>query len=781
MTDEQTGPAGTPEDSSAAVDAPALPSRPRPRPRRALAAPGRLPPEAIERHAHRLRGVDLPPETPEQAAVRRGRRRDVEAAMESLRVEGAPAQQRPRADLSEILDRLGSPDLARFTAPLIGTVERILPTEPFPVRSEAARRRQAQAEARRRLRHRAERERSAEAARRRAEEEARREEAAAALADAAARTAAQRVEAARVEEERRAERERERRAAEERRRAEQAAQEQRRRRASELARRRREEERARQRREAERRRRRAEEERERAAAERRAREEAEAARAAREAEAAVERARVQAERRAREETEAAERERARAAAEAERRRRAAEAAEAERRRAAEEAERARREAEEAARAASEARRRHREHARRYAAHAADRALAQARGLEERRQTLAARRAEEEVQRLRAHQERETRALMVAARELDGPELVPPADARPALSSPGEDVTDEELLARARAVLPEWRRRGRLATKAAAVQALSGSTTGAPAPAAGSRPLIPGYTPPAGEPEPRRRATAADRGRQLLVTAAYALFVLAGAWGMGLFRRVPGLSSLHAGTYRGAHGGRYGAGTTVFSLFPLDLLVWPVLWVVLGVYVLHQWAPGQGGATRQRRTGRSAAGALGALALWFPLAVLVPWGLEWVAWAAALVLAVRVILRLTRLPARTRGSATATDGPLGVLLGVLLAGAPTTLAAALAAWGVDLPWFPTELVAELVLLAVLVVGARLVLTDRGRMGVALGLAGTLLCLALPRLLPSPLGAQQSAWVGQTAVFGGLLLVLVAAARRSWVHQVERDAA
>ena len=56
-----------------------------------------------------------------------------------------------------------------------------------------------------------------------------------------------------------------------------------------------------------------------------------------------------------------------------------------------------------------------------------------------------------------------------------------------------------------------------------------------------------------------------------------------------------------------------------------------------------------------------------------------------------------------------------------------------------------------------------------------------MAWTLLCLALPRLLPSPLGAQQSVWVGLAAAFGALLLVTPAAVRRPWARQIERDAA
>ena len=280
--------------------------------------------------------------------------------------------------------------------------------------------------------------------------------------------------------------------------------------------------------------------------------------------------------------------------------------------------------------------------------------------------------------------------------------------------------------------------------------------------------------------PSRAATAKDRRRQAGLTLAWLVFVLAGAWGLGLFGRLPGLDALDFGSYRAAHDGRYGFTTTVFSLYPLHPLVWPGLWAAVGVHVLHQWAPGQAASSRQREVGWPLAGALLAVSTWFPLAVLVPWGLEVLVWLVALALMVRVIRRLTDRPARTGAERVVTDGAAGLLAGVLLAGLPTTLGSALNAWGVALTWFPTELFATLLLLAVLVLGLHLALTDRGRMGVALGMGWTLLNLGLPRLLPPPLGAEQSAWVGLTAVFGALALVLAVAVRRSWVRQVERDA-
>ncbi|CVM92746.1 Uncharacterised protein [Streptococcus pneumoniae] len=410
---------------------------------------------------------------------------------------------------------------------------------------------------------------------------------------------------------------------------------------------------------------------------------------------------------------------------------------------------------------------------------AERALAQARLLEDRAREAERRAAEDAARRRREHEERESRALARAARELEGPEVFPAAADRPLLSDPEERLTDEELFARARVALPEWRRRQRLSTKAQAVrtEAIAHSSAG---PVTGALPLIPGYTPAPPE-EPAGSPTAEDRRGQALLTVVWALFVLSGAWGLGLAGRVPGLGALDAGAYPLTADGRHGPGASVFGLSPLHPAIWPVLWLLTGMYVLRQWGRGQGASPRHRRIRGAVAGTLLALALWFPLAVLAPGGLDVVPWLLALVLMLGVVRRLGARPAARRVARVAEDGALGVLLGTLLAGAPTAVGAALHAWGVHVDWFPTELLALLVLVALLLAALRLVLGGRGRLGVALGMAWTLLCLALPRLLPSPLGAQQSVWVGLAAAFGALLLITAAAVRRSWARQIERDAA
>lgn len=834
-----------PEPADDVDDAPSPRPRGAVRPRRALAPPGRLTAGQIARHARALRGEPVPPEDPGTGVF-------------PAPSPAPDAEPRARADLSDLLDRLGSPDLGRVAGPLVGTLGRLLPAlGASDERREAVHRRRREREERRRLEREEGRRRAAEAARRRAEETALREREYAERLQAARSAEEVEAERARADDARRAERERHRqerlrerraesqaaaldrarrvgearelaraaelRAAEEeahaherevaavqerledeeRRRQERADAAERRRKAAMLARRRRQEERRRRHRETERARREAAEERARRVREEAERREAERARREREATVAAERARVQAERRAREEAEAAERERERAAAqarteaerrrvaaeqearrlreEAERRRAEQEAAEAERRRRAEEEERRRRAEELARQEAERARLAELARLRRHPAVAAERQLAVGLAVAERRRAEAERVAAAEAEALRAHQARETRALMLAARELDGPERVPAPDRRPALASPEEGLDDDALLARARQVLPEWRRRERLATKAAAVQAMSQGSRPAAGPPAPAFPLVPGYAPPSGPAEEVGRATGRDRLAQLGVSAAFVLFVLASAWGLGLAGFLPGMDALDAGSYRTAPEGRYRADATVLSLFFLHPAVWPVLWALLGLYVLHQWAPRQGAATRQRRTRWPVAAVLVLTAAWFPLAILVPWGLESVVWLAALALMVVVLRRFTATPARTPAARLCTDGALGALAGLLLAAAPTTVAAALAAHGVAVPGLPAALPGTLAVAAVLLTGFRLALEDRGRAGLALGMSWTLMCLALPRLLPAPVGSHTSAWVGLTAAFGALALLLAVLLRRTWVRELEEDTA
>lgn len=755
----------------------------------------------------RQRALDI--ERLRQAALERQRQAEIDAVL----AESAPREERepkPRRGLSEVLDSLGSPNLPleRIAAPLAAPVSRLIPQETDPEKLAEAERRRREAAERRRQESERRRADAAETARRRAEEWARLEAAAraredeeeaerlAALrerqtaseqrrqarweAEQARRAAEQQslqteaeARAAAIEEARRRQAEKEAAAAlaaeqeEERRR--QASQEwleetARLRRAAAVAEQRKAEVKRRQEAEAQRRRRAKKDQKAQAAAEAERRRREEQARREREAAAAAERARVQAERRAREEAEAQERERQRQAEEAERRRLAAE-----------EAERRRREREAAARAAAEAHAATMARARRWTAAYAAASLARARGWEDRLIAEEARFEAEEAERLRLHQERETRALQTAARRLDGSLAVPAADARPMLADVDEGVSDDELVERATAVLPEWRRRDRLANKARAIETASVREDDEADPRANT-PYIAPYNLPVREP--RGRARAADRGRQLFVTLAAGLFVLAGAWGTGLLGRL-GVSLPAGEGYLGAHDGLYGMGTTVLSPLFLHVLTWPLLFLLMGLFALHQWGPRQGYAARQRSTGWLVGAALLCLAAWFPAALLLPPGIAVVAWLGALAFVVAALRGYNLTTARTGGERFFTDGTVGALAGFLLAFTPTMVALSLHAWGVFVPGVPPAFWGLAGLLLAVAAAMRLALTERGRMSIALLFAGSLVWLAIPRLLPAPLGAQQTELVGLPAIFAAFLVVLAAGARRYRIAQAEQE--
>lgn len=755
----------------------------------------------------RQRALDI--ERLRQAARERQRQAEIDAVL----AESAPRPEReakPRRGLSEVLDSLGSPNLPieKIAAPLAAPVSRLIPQETDPEKLAEAERKRREAEEKRRQEAERRRADSAETARRRAEEWSRLEAAARAREDEeqAERLAALRkrqtaseqrrqarweaeqarreaeqqslraeaeARAAALEDARRRQAEKEAAAAlaaeqeEERRR--QASQEwleetARLRRAAAVAEQRKAELKRRQEAEAQRRKRAKKDQKAAAAAEAERRRKDEEARREREAAAAAERARVQAERRAREEAEAEERERQRQAEEAERRRIAAE-----------EAERRRKEREAAARAAAEALAAEKARARRWTGAYAAAQLARARGWEDRLIAEEARVEAEEAERLRLHQERETRALQVASRRLDGTLSVPGPEARPLLADVDEGVSDDELVERALAVLPEWRRRDRLANKARAIETASvrHEDTGQ---VRERTPYIAPYNLPVREPKGHPRGE--DRARQLFVTAAAAVFVLAGAWGTGLLGRL-GIDLPGSGGYLAAHDGLYGMGTTVLSPLFLHVLTWPLLFLLVGLYALHQWGPRQGYAARQRGTGWLVGTALLCLAAWFPLAILLPAGIAVVAWCGALVFVAAALRGYNLTTARTRGERFFTDGAVGALAGFLLAFAPTMVALSLHAWGVFVPGVPPSVWGLAGLLAAVAAALRLALTERGRMSVALLFAASMVWLAIPRLLPAPLGAQQTEMVGLPAIFAAFLVILAAGARRYRITQAEQE--
>ncbi|MEW1981633.1 hypothetical protein AB0333_12025 [Citricoccus sp. NPDC079358] len=467
-----------------------------------------------------------------------------------------------------------------------------------------------------------------------------------------------------------------------------------------------------------------------------------------------------------EEKSAAERKAAADRAEAERQ------AELERQRAAEQAEADRLEAERLAaeEAALEARRQAEEEARL-----------------ERERLLELQRAEEEALRremerqeheewLARQRERETWALQVAARESDGTDWVPPAERRAMLEERGENLTDAQLLERARASLPEWRHRDRIVEKAQAIEA---STVRRTRPVAATEPelapaphgYIPPYNLPSREADPA--PTSLDLLRRVTVTAAYLAFVLGGVYGLGFLGEDATGPWLHD-----LHQGRFAGGFSMLSMAFWHQLIWPVLWVALGIYTVHQWLPSQASADRQRATGWRVAAALVATVAWFVLARTgVMLGVELFVWLALGYLLVDSVHQLNLYTARSRMERAITDGMIGLFTGWALIFAATNASVWLQSLGVNLLWIPGPVWAVLTLVVVVWGTAMMSMTERGRISIALGLSWGLAAILVPRLV----GSMTSVWVAIVAAMGLFMVLLATENRRYRINHAEHRAA
>jgi hypothetical protein len=416
-----------------------------------------------------------------------------------------------------------------------------------------------------------------------------------------------------------------------------------------------------------------------------------------------------------------------------------------------------------------------------------RAEEQARLEAERR--LEAQRAEEEALRLemerqeqeewlRRQRERETWALQAAAREADGTDWVPPAERRPLLEERGEDLTDDQLLDRARVSLPEWRHRYRILEKAQAIEAATVRTL--PAPAAydgypdhgpGVARYIPPYNLPSREPDPAPSFT--DLLRRVAVTISWLVFVAGGVYGLGLLGEHATGPWLHE-----LHGGRFAGGYSMLSMASWAVLAWPVLWLAMGVYTVHQWMPSQASAARQRATGWRVSAAMVATVAWFVIArtgVLL--GAELVVWLALAYLLVDSIHQLNLYTARTRVERAITDGMIGLFTGWAVIYAATNLSIWLQSLGVNLLWIPGAVWAVLTIVVVVWTTAMLTMTERGRITIALGLTWGLTAILVPRLV----GSMHSVWVAIFAAMGLFVVLLATENRRYRINHAEHRAA
>ncbi|NUL44336.1 hypothetical protein F7P69_03900 [Cellulosimicrobium funkei] len=481
-------------------------------------------------------------------------------------------------------------------------------------------------------------------------------------------------------------------------------------------------------------------------------------------------------------------ERQKAHREAERQRRAEEKAESERKAAAERAE-AERQAELERQRAAEQAEADRIEAERRAVEEAEREArrqAEEEARLERERLLEIQRAEEEALRremerqeheewLARQRERETWALQVAARESDGTDWVPPAERRAMLEERGENLTDAQLLERARASLPEWRHRDRIVEKAQAIEASTVRRTRPAATAVAAEPMPRGYIPPYNLPslEPDPAPTALDLLRRVTVTVAYLVFVLGGVYGLGfLGEDAPGpwLHDLHQGQFAG--------GFSMLSMALWHQLIWPVLWVALGIYTVHQWLPSQASADRQRATGWRVAAAMVATVVWFVLVRTgVMLGVDLVVWLAVGYLLVDSVHQLNLYTARNRTERAITDGMVGLFTGWALIFAATNASVWLQSLGINLLWIPGPVWAVLTLVVVVWGTTMMSMTERGRISIALGLSWGLAAILVPRLV----GSMTSVWVAIVAAMGLFMVLLATENRRYRINHAEHRAA
>ncbi|NIH71992.1 hypothetical protein [Auritidibacter ignavus] len=380
----------------------------------------------------------------------------------------------------------------------------------------------------------------------------------------------------------------------------------------------------------------------------------------------------------------------------------------------------------------------------------------------------------EMELLKAQQERETQALVTAARELDGTDYVPAPDHRPMLQRPGEELSDQQLLSRARSLLPEWRRRDRIVEKAQAIEAKqaqlrtdqtdTGDDAHDPLGLGDGSGYIPPYLlPERQDPQPERL----DSVRRVIVTIAWVLFVIGGLVGLGWIGGTEPLSQVNDGAYH--------SSATLLSMANWHVAIWPVLWIATGLYTVHQWTPSQRSASRQRRTGWLMANAMFALALWFALVHIEPWGLEIIVWILLCALLVTAVRNLNLHTSRTQGEQLFTDAPIGLLTGWALVFMASQLLTVAGIWDVlHLLWLPESVWAIVILMALMLFVPMVSMTERGRVVIVVGMAWGLAAIIGVRLF----GSNPSVLIAAVALLGGFVVLLATENRRWRIAQAEK---
>ena len=319
---------------------------------------------------------------------------------------------------------------------------------------------------------------------------------------------------------------------------------------------------------------------------------------------------------------------------------------------------------------------------------------------------------------RRQQERETEALLQAAREVESDD-VPAPENRPMMQREGEYLSDEELLELARVKLPEWQRLERLVNKARFIEAQTPPRPPGEEPAdedAGDEVILPFRKPVTDDPDPKQL----DGFRRIVLSISWVLFVLVGLFALGWMGPWPSVLDAQDGLYSGA--------TSLMSMAAWHVVAWPLLWLLMLVYTLYQWSPSQYSAVRNRTTAWYVLNAMLLASGTLLLVHFQDWGLEALTSAGAVVLLARAIRNLNEYTERTVRERFLVDLPIGVFTGWMLIFTMTTIFTTMASWNVsDLLFIPEIVWAIAAMLVLLVILSRLTLTGRGRISIAAGFA------------------------------------------------------
>lgn len=368
---------------------------------------------------------------------------------------------------------------------------------------------------------------------------------------------------------------------------------------------------------------------------------------------------------------------------------------------------------------------------------------------------------------RRQQERETQALLRAARELASDD-VPAPENRPMLQASDEYLSDDELFQRARQNLPEWQRLDRIVNKARSIEAQT-----PPPPQSDSEValeededvVLPFRKPVTDNPDPQQL----DGFRRITLSISWVLFIVVGLFSLGWMGPWPSLLDAHDGLYAGS--------TSLLSMAFWHVLAWPLLWVGMLLYTLYQWAPSQYSAVRNRTTTWYVSNAMLLAAASKLLAHFQDWGLEAITAVAASVLLFRAVGNLNRHTERTVNERAFVDVPIGLFAGWILIFSATTIFTAMASWNIlDLLWIPEIVWAVIAVLVLLLILSRMTLTGRGRMSVAIGFSVGVIAIVGSRLF----GANQSFVLVGVVLLGLFMIIAATENRRYQISIAEKQA-